>query len=39
MLEYDIIKIIFKFCVSQTYFTVVLSNLKYMYDQINMIEK
>ena len=37
--KYDIIQIIFKYCVSQIYLIVLLPNIKRMYDQINLIEK
>ena len=36
--KYNIIQIIFKFCVPQMYFIVLLPNIKRMYDQIDMIE-
>ena len=37
MFKYDIIQIIFKFCVSQMYLIVLLYKIKRTYDQINMI--
>ena len=39
MSKYDIIQIIFKFCVSQMYLIVILPNIKRMYDQIGLVEK
>ena len=39
ILKYDIRQIIFKCCVSQMYFVVLLPNIKRMYNQINLIEK
>ena len=39
MLQYDIIQVISKFCVSQMYLIVLLSNLKRTYDHINLIGK
>ena len=39
MPKYDIIQIIFKCCVSQMYFIVLLPNLKCTYDHIDLIEK
>ena len=39
MLKYDIIQIVFKFCVSQMYLIVLLTNIKRTYNQINQIEK
>ena len=37
--EYDIIKIIFKCCVSKMYLIVMLPNIKCTYDQISLINK
>ena len=39
MLKYDMIQIIFKFCVSQMYLIVLLPNIKRMHNQIDLIEK
>ena len=39
MSKYNIIHIIFKFCVSQIYLIVMLPNIKLTYDQIGPIEK
>ena len=39
MSKYDIIQIIFKFCVSQMYLIVLLPNIKRMYNQIDLIVK
>ena len=39
MSKYNIIQIIFKFCVSQMYLIVMLPNIKGTYDQIDLIGK
>ena len=39
VLKYDIILIIFKYCVSQMYLIVLLPNLKHTYDQIDQIDE
>ena len=39
MLKYDIIKIKFKCCVSQMYLIVLVPNIKFTYDQVDLIEK
>ena len=39
MSKYDIIQIIFKFCVSQMYLIVLLPTIKRMYYEIDLIKK
>ena len=37
--KYNITQIIIKYCVSQMFLIVLVSNIKRMYDKINLVEK